>query len=280
MQALHNLNLAEVIMKIKTLCVLPIILLMLLEVQCAYANIDKSDSKALQPLAPINTYSQIDLSTIDSQTLVVIDIDDTTLRGTNAESTVKWYEHMHKEYLQECKCSNEQAHKDIYPNWIKAQGGMNIELVDPEIVTFLNQVRAQGGQIIFLSARHKEIAKITLRQFKYLGIDPTAFSSFTLQKFSKEYAKAGKLSKQALLVNGILFANDSNNLGEVLADFIKEAKIDVSRLICIDDSSKHLGELATASAKLEIPYSPYLMYKNYEVDYTNPNSAVLRDPIL
>lgn len=195
------------------------------------------------------------LSDVDCHTLVVFDLDYTLYRSTTNLGMPEWIYHLAAKEEQK-GISKLEAFQKWYPIWLKAQEVMDLELMDPNIPLMLNNLVENSAGFIGLTARGPESAKVTQQQLQTLGLrlDETEISQIPIFL---------GFNNSVILENGILFAHEFNDKGEVFFDWFQKIQIGFSeaqkiqKIIFIDDSEKNVVSMEKAVAKLNLKYCGY-----------------------
>jgi hypothetical protein len=236
----------------------------------------------------INSFSEIELPKDISETLFLIDIDDTIITSTSSWGAVKQFFNMVE---NACKdgYTPKQAKVGVYPRWLISQSIIRPKLVDPDFLYFFEQI-ISSASVMGLTARQPfvdgkpSIANVTAEQLRKLDIK---FSILEGLEFNEKYTKALHPSEelsaqlnlyddcQALYHQGILFCHDLNSKGGIFQDFFKHFKKYCesnklplpNRIVVIDDGEHNLRSMYETCTALGLAYEGYhIQSTNYHFD--------------
>ena len=178
---------------------------------------------------------------------VLVDLDNCLFESKQALGHVLWYYDLLEEKLR-CGMSQEEAIAEVYPEWVKTQAVCPIKPLESDFVDLLISLQNQGVVVMGLTHRLPSVAKASICQVKTLGID-----------FSKTAVWHGEFSPEAafptLFSNGIIFVNDNNNKGDVLASFLSHIQQKPEKVLFIDDKRANVEEVGNVLNALEVEYT-------------------------
>jgi hypothetical protein len=115
----------------------------------------------------INNFSQI--KPLKSNTLIVLDIDDTIMSFKNIDKT-RWND-IYNTYLSYYK-DDDKAYKKSEILWTKHISKSKPKLLDEHnFINFLGKISKNNCELIFLTARNKNISDLTMDQLSECGLN-------------------------------------------------------------------------------------------------------------
>jgi hypothetical protein len=191
-------------------------------------------------LITLNVYSRIietdDLNDImpyvDSNTLVVFDIDDTIARPSQMLGTDAWFRYLLHKYEQH-GVDIDTALDNILPIVFQVHQQAMFLLVQPDTPSLIEQLQHHGIRTIALTSRSPILARRTVIQLNDLGID------FTRNQFIDYETLLPTMVYAAKYLSGIIFSSE-NDKGPLLIKFLNFVDHHPKRIIFIDDKRKYL----------------------------------------
>jgi hypothetical protein len=194
------------------------------------------------------------MDTLDKETLVIFDLDNTIWRGkTYLDPKIR---QERDDFLQSlANAASTPAKKSILEKKFYAQ---KRELVEPEIVDLIKQMQAKGVKIIALTGGQKrkdplgiirDYPRYHIAMLNNLGIDLKG-SFPNLEKH--EFFTLGKTGEAPLFEDGILFGSRRPK-GVVLEAFLSFAGWEPNRIIVFDNDERMVNDFAATTKKLRIP---------------------------
>lgn len=221
-------------------------------------------------ITDITHFKEIE-STIDKNTLVLVDIDDTIITSTTHYGSVDFFKKIVRNNAINKNISHEESIIDIYPRWLLSQRIIETELTDQYIHRILDNKKAT---ILGFTARQPIASDITLSQLKKHMIHFKQPKDF---HFTKNYGSIRHGTKRvwsydykiATMRNGIVFCHDLNPKGKIFNDLIIELNklrenqslSPITKVIFIDDSKNNLESVQIAADKIGINFYGYHFHK-------------------
>lgn len=224
-------------------------------------------------ITDITNFKEIESTvTMDQNTLVLVDIDDTIFSSTTYYGSVDFFKNTVRNNSISKKIPHEESLIDIYPRWLLSQNIIETQLTDQYIHKFLNYKKE--ATILGFTARQPVASDITLSQLKKHKIN---FNQPNNLQFTKNYGNIRQGSKRiwsydykiATLRNGIVFCHDLNPKGKVFNDLIiklnqfrkNQNQLPISKVIFIDDSRNNLESVKIAANKIGLNFYGYHFHK-------------------
>lgn len=182
---------------------------------------------------------------IDSETLVVFDIDNTLITPKQMLGADKWFQNTIHHYIKE-GYSSEEAHIKLLPTFINIQKMTEVALVEPIISSIIHTLQKKGHFVMALTARHSELAHKTVEQLASVNI---CFSK------NPPMCKRLKLNSYYPLsyVEGILFVSRRNK-GQLLFALAKELNFEIQKICFVDDKLIYLQQMDQVCKQNRIPF--------------------------
>lgn len=118
--------------------------------------------------------------------------------------------------------------------------------MDPTVPALLRSLQARNVRVLGLTARTHDIAEVTRRQLASVGIDLSAGSP-------RRGPWRARLRDVARYLDGIVFAGEHNDKGQVLAAFLRDLPRRPARVLFVDDRDKHVRAVGAALSRAGIP---------------------------
>jgi hypothetical protein len=174
------------------------------------------------------------LSSVDQDTLVVVDIDNTLFAPVQTLGTDEWFYY----YLQKLKKEGMPAQKAIEKAkdlWIAIQSSSDISTLEDKTPHVINQLQNDKFIVMAMSTRDVSYADVTLRQLISLGINmkkaAPSFNTFTVEGVDR-----------VLFRDGVLFTSN-NHKGKALLAFLKQLHFTPKKIVFINDKESPLKEV-------------------------------------
>lgn len=204
-------------------------------------------SSLLKQSTIVQTSSIADvLPYIDKETWFLIDLDNTLFEAEQAFGHVNWFYDEVKQKLQR-GMTQEEAVKDTYPDWIKAQAMCSVKACEKSCVSLLLSMQNRGIVIMGLTHRQPSMSDVTVNQVASLGFDFSKTACF-------KHTFVMPANPSILYSQGILFVGDFNKKGEVLVSFFDVANQMPKRIVFIDDKKENVEEVQYTLSSHQIEY--------------------------
>lgn len=171
---------------------------------------------------------------VSTGTLLVMDIDNTTLEPVGSLGSDQWYYYLVK-VVGEDKAGE---------TWTKTLKTVKVKPVEPTTVDFLKSAQKRGVKVMALTARGVEDAEATFAQLKSVGIDYAATAPVKREL---------KTANKGLFKNGVYFQGEGPSKGETLLAFLKDNKLKPERVVFVDDKVKHATSVEKVLREAGVP---------------------------
>ena len=165
---------------------------------------------------------------VDDTTLVILDLDNTTFRGTTALGSGDWFYRRVLELIQQGH-SKQDALEQVYPDFTRVVNYAPMELCDERLPDLLQGFRNKGAAVIGFTARRPSVAAATLDTLDQLNC---SFKENPFQELKFDLLQESKAS----FSDGIVFAHDFDKKGIVFDRFLKQlGPHPYKRIVFVDD---------------------------------------------
>jgi hypothetical protein len=226
-------------------------------------------------VTPIERFSDIAPDHVDSNTLILIDIDNTILASDLCYGSVEFFIHMVRDEVARSGRSLFEVKRLVAQRWVDAQAHIPTKLLDEKIHEFMERAVGQGAVVVGFTARDPAVLDLTFNQLNHHRI---AFEGFEALCFAKTYEHLweGNLHKaHAKMEKGVMFCHDMNPKGVILKDFLSNVQAwraskelaPVSRVLLVDDWIHNLISMEEATKQSGIDFWGYhFQYEKKDFD--------------
>ena len=194
------------------------------------------------------------LAGVDSDTLVIFDLDNTVMMPPQSLGGEEWYDYFVEKRTREniskgmpVSQAKDQAINQGLLEWNQFHSKAKVVPVETETPNLISEIQKKGTKTMALTARPLELADATVAQLKSIGID---FSKNSVS--SKIIQVPGKNISQ--FKNGALLVGPKNNKGEVLVKFLKQLKLNPKKIYFIDNKLHHVENVGKALEPTKVSY--------------------------
>lgn len=171
---------------------------------------------------------------VSTGTLLVMDIDNTTLEPVGSLGSDQWY-------YYEVRAVGEEKANEL---WTKTLPAVKVKPVEPTTVDFLKSAQKRGVKVMALTARGAEDAAATFAQLKSIGVDYAATAPVRRELKTKD---------KGLFKNGVYFQGEGPGKGETLLAFLKDNKLKPERVVFVDDKVKNAASVEKVLREAGVP---------------------------
>jgi hypothetical protein len=199
-------------------------------------------AQAFATISELKSYKDFDWTQVDSQTLVVFDIDNTLIRQNQMIGTHQW-----GDYMRERAIKNGMSPEKAKPYQIQAfselQPHLEVVPVEKEIMDILEDLSRRQINHFALTARPSTIVDTTLKQLQIVHHD--FGSAFPEQKDPKKI--------ESYLKSGVIFSGETPK-GELLKIIVENSTHPIKKIIFFDDKKYNLEsvEKSLADSPIEL----------------------------
>jgi hypothetical protein len=174
------------------------------------------------------------LTSVDQDTLVVCDIDNTLFAPVQTLGTDEWFYYYFEKLKKEGMGAN-QAVEKAKDLWIAIQSASDIATLEDKTPHVINQLQNDKFVVMAMSTRDVLYADVTLRQLLSCGINmkqaAPSFNTFTVEGVEK-----------VLFRDGVLFTSNTHK-GKALFALLKQLHFTPKKIVFINDKTGPLKEV-------------------------------------
>jgi hypothetical protein len=184
---------------------------------------------------------------VDSDTWVVVDLDNTTFEGKQALGHTEWFSDKSKK-LVASGMTYMEANLTVYPEWMEIQKICPVKPVEENFIPTLRSFQNQGIVVMGLTHRQPRVSDSTLRQINSLGFSftPTAPAATAFSIPSSSPATS------VLYDQGVIFAGEFNKKGEIFSLFLSLIKKLPKKVVFIDDIKRNVDDVENTLTELGV----------------------------
>ena len=197
----------------------------------------------------IQTMPQI-LPTIDKNTLVVFDIDNTILEPTQTIGSDQWG--MNEIAKFKTQGLEERTAKDRgVARFAQVQMRTAVQAVERQTPTLIHYLQKNNIRVLALTARPLNITQRTSQQLQSLGLN----LSLTAPPANVTTSLG---TEPVIYYQGLLIVGPHNNKGQVLFNFIKNyVTAPISKIVFVDDKAHNVKDVEASLQSVTIPPFEY-----------------------
>lgn len=182
----------------------------------------------------------------NSETLIVLDIDDTLLIPTQMLGCDEWFQYRINKHQMEGKSAS-QALEQSLAEWEAIRHLTKMEIVESGTDSIVRELQNQGYKVMGLTTQGLALATRSTMQLKANNID------LTLAAPIKEDHYISPKGHGVLYRNGILFTSGTSK-GEAFSILCERSGFWPKRIVFINDKATHLADLEEMAEKLGIEF--------------------------
>lgn len=167
---------------------------------------------------------------IATGTLLVLDIDNTTLEPTGQLGSDQWYYYLIKAFQRDEGIGADAAEMKAVAAWTKTLPKVRVKPVETLTPDFIRTQQKRGIKVMALTARGPEDEQATFAQLKAVGVD---------YSINPPVKKDLKTPNNGSFKRGVFFQGEGPSKGETLLAFIKANGLKPARVVFVDDKLKH-----------------------------------------
>ena len=192
----------------------------------------------------INSMAEI-VPALDSQTLLVFDIDNTLVEPVGNLGSDQWYYYLAMALARDdASLSADAVAAQADAIWTKTLATVKVKPVETLTPALVREQQAAGLQVMALTARAAEDAAATFQQLRDIGID---LSVNAVRKEDLATEQGGFFSR------GVFFVGEGPDKGKTLVAFLKKIGLHPARIVFVDDKPRHAANMDAALTSAGIP---------------------------
>ncbi len=186
------------------------------------------------------------LSTVDADTLVVFDLDNTLIEPVQFVGSDEWFDERVKYHASKVE-EKAKATDLAIVDWVRVMKVTQVKAVEADTPVLIRALQEKKIKIMGLTARPISLSSTTHNQLDSVGID--------LSKTPPAKTHEEILSKhRAELIDGIVFIGPHLEKGAVLRAFLRHENLRPKRLVFVDDRVQHVNTVHAAAEALKLPH--------------------------
>jgi Protein of unknown function (DUF2608) len=181
-----------------------------------------------------DVFKYIEKTDIPEKTLILFDLDNTLIRAKHIIGTAECHTYMVNKIKQKTGLNTYNATLIWNPFHVAIDQSIDFELLEPESLQTIKTLQKQNYRIMGLTGRQLPLMQKTLEHIDNLGLDlrDTAL-------YKKSYYFIGEKT-HAACKKGIIFADEGNEKGATLIQFLNNHAYKPDKVIFFDDILKHV----------------------------------------
>lgn len=224
--------------------------------------------ESLAQVREIHSMQEI-LEEIDKDTLVIWDIDNTTIEPEAQWGSDQHYYFIVNKYKQQ-GLSDQEAHRQAERIWNSAQAYIKTQAVEPATPQIIANLQ-KTNLVMALTARSFAIADITRQQLNSNGVDFNINAPGNLGFL--------RVGNNASYEEGILYQGEGNDKGKILVKFLQQINLKPKKIVFIDDKEINTSNVDRALEELGIKHVEF-RYGRLDKKVQSFNDFVQSEPYL
>jgi len=197
---------------------------------------EQTINNAIVPIYKIKNYDDIYIDTINSNTLIVFDIDETIIKFPGINQ--KWWDDNYNYHYTLYDINN--ARQKVFNQWLEIIHNYEPIMLDKiKFNTIMDKINSVNSKIVFLTARPPELREITEKNLDSCNIKYNKEDIYFLPNKSETKNKGEmiiKIIQQLNHINDIIFVDDViHNVQSVINEFAKKNLFDYNLQLYLMD---------------------------------------------
>lgn len=200
---------------------------------------------------PVNLHAEIIetahmrdvLPEIETDALVVFDLDNTIMAPAQTLGSDQWYEYLVHKAI-EGGSSKEAAIDAVLKEWTKVQLISQVKPIEADTPALIRALLARGVKVMGLTARPTELAESSSRQLRSIGIN-----------LQNDWQRPFQKGNDVVLSDGVIFVGPNRVKGEVFGEYFKSQNIKASRVVFLDDKQRHNNSMQAVATNLGVEFT-------------------------
>lgn len=207
----------------------------------------------------IDTFNAVEQAFVDTDTLVILDVDYTLLQPSNPAYQHKNFQ-LSPEFIKSCMKTLPESSKNEFATSIATSGGG--QLLEESSPAIIESFKRNGARVLVISGllvgqwnTIPDLLDWRISTLKGVGIIPSTFAIEGRVEFTDLPSYKGKYPEYkdgVILTNGELVKKQ-----EVLESFFKKANWRPKKIVFIDDSRPIVEDMSQYAAKQNISFLGY-----------------------
>jgi hypothetical protein len=195
------------------------------------------------PIRVVRCFREV-LPSLASDSVLVLDLDNTVIEPTGSLGSDQWFYHVLRRYRERDRLSAAEAQRKAVLVWNQVQWLVKVRPVEPELPRLIRAQQERGVRTLGLTARDGVIAARTAEQLASIGV-----------RLDRRGLAAGRIERGGVRFrNGILYAGEGQDKGELLVRFLRDhLKLRPRKIVFVDDKRPNVEDVERALRKHALP---------------------------
>lgn len=181
---------------------------------------------------------------LDKETLIVFDLDGVITRPGQTLGCDSWAYYEGGKFIRACEGDITKGMHAFCPTWVEVQNKIDLDLVDENFPSVLEEVKRRGNKIIGLTARGIVLHERTKEQLNAIGVD-----------LEDNNYHSGEVKGENFYFNhGVVFVEIGVDKGTAFKEFLTLAEKTPKKILFIDDRMKNLKSIGGMCEKEKIDF--------------------------
>jgi hypothetical protein len=185
------------------------------------------------------------LNYVDSDTLVMFDVDNTLIEPKTTLGGVPWFDYMMDKF-QKQGLSEPEAIEKVYTAWMELQYIISVKPVEEQTPLVIKQLHERKVKTMGLTARGFMLAEKTDEQLASVGIslaDDTIFQEEII------------FTQHTGFYKGVLSIQSHTDKGEWVTTFLERINYSPKKVVFVDDLHKFVVQVESAFIRKNVPFT-------------------------
>ena len=179
---------------------------------------------------------------LDRDTLLVLDIDNTLIEPTGNLGSDQWYYYLVRRMVA-AGLVRAEAERRCLPLWNDMQWLIRVRPVEKETPSLIAEAQRRGVRVVALTARTPALAQRTRLQLASVG----------LRLAGGDPDRSLSANGATRFIGGVLYAGDGRDKGELLVQLLRHLRPAPKKIVFVDDKAHNVRNVERALARRRIP---------------------------
>lgn len=212
---------------------------------CVFLSLNTVIFSASSLIVESNTLSDL-LPYLDSNTLIVFDIDNTIIEPAQSLGSDQWAWNRLKD-LKTKGLPEPEAVRQVSSEWQQIHTITKVKTLEENTPKLIKYLQVHHYPMMALTTRRPAYAQVTLRELHDVNID---FKTTSMNTHNHKFPT----EKNIIYKEGILFITIEYRKGTVLKEFLQNNEYFPKKIIFVDDKLAHVKDVADACEQLDIDF--------------------------
>ncbi len=182
-------------------------------------------------------------------TLVVFDVDNTLIEPKQMLGSDQWFYALVEQIGADEHLDEDRAVDRAMKIWNAVQADIEVRAVEADTPALIRALARRHVPMLALTARTFDVADVTTRQLRSVGID------FAKTAIAPDLELSSASS--ARLIDGIGYVGEKSSKGQVLVEILRRTGLRPQRVVFVDDKAKHATSVSEALSVAAIPFRAF-----------------------